>query len=179
MNDRLSCPSLSLRVCSNSYPLRRWGHPIISFSVNPFSSFPQSFPASASFPISQLFTSGSQTIGASALPSFLPTNIQGWFHLGLTGLVSLMAKGLSYEFSNTTVWKHRFFIVQSSWWSNLSNPSMTTGKTIVLTIWTFAGKVMSLFFSTLSRFVIAFLPRSSHLLMSWLQSPSRNELSSH
>ena len=86
---RLPCPSLSPQACSNSYPLNQWYHPTISSSVAPFSSCPQSFPASGSFPVSKLFISGGQSIGASALASVLPMNIQGWFPLGLTGLVSL------------------------------------------------------------------------------------------
>ena len=110
-----------------------------------------------SFPVSQLFTSGSQSIGASA--SVLPMNIQDWFPLGLTGLISLMSKGLSRVFSNTRVQKHKFFIVK------LAHPHVTTGKTIVLTRGTCVGKVMSLLFNMLSRLVIAILPRSKHLLM--------------
>ena len=107
---------LSSRVCSNSCPLSRWCHPTISSSVVPFSSCPQSFPASGSFPMSQLFLSGGQSIGASA--SVLPMNIQGWFHSGLPGLISLLSKGLSRVFSSTTIWKHHFFSTQPSLWSN-------------------------------------------------------------
>ena len=92
---RLPCPSLSPGVCSNSCPLSQWCHPTISSSVAPFSSCPQSFPASGSFPISQLFASAGQSIGASALASVLPMNIQDWSPLGLTGLISLQSKGLS------------------------------------------------------------------------------------
>ena len=88
-NARLPCPSLSPRVCSNSCPLSRWGHATTLFSVTPFSSCPQSFPASGSFPVSWLFPSGGQSIGASASVSVLPMNIQGWFPLGLTGLIFL------------------------------------------------------------------------------------------
>ena len=90
---KLPCPSLTPRVCSNSCPLTQWCHPTISFSVAPFSSCPQSSPASGSFPVCQFFTSGGQNIGASA--PVLPMNIQGWFLLGLTGLISLQSKGLS------------------------------------------------------------------------------------
>ena len=89
----LPCPSLSPRICSNSFLLSQWCHPTISSSVVPFSSCPQSFPAIGSFPMSQLFPSGGQNIGASA--SVFPMHIQGWFPLGLTGLVSLQPKGLS------------------------------------------------------------------------------------
>ena len=87
-----SCPWLSPRVCSNSCPLNRWCHPIISSSVSPFSSFPQSFPASGAFPVSQLFTSGGKNIGTSASGfRSSPSNIQGWFPLGLTGSISLIS----------------------------------------------------------------------------------------
>ena len=106
---RLPCPSLSPRVCSNSCPLSRWRHPIISSSVLPFSSCPQSFPASRFFPMSQLFVLVGRSIRASASASVLPVNIWGWFPLGLTGLISLQSKGLSRVFSNTTVQKHQFF----------------------------------------------------------------------
>ena len=93
-------------------------HPIFSSSVVPFSSCPQAFPASGSFPMSWLFISGGQSIGASASVSVLPMNIQGWFPLGLTGLISLLSKGLSRVFSNTTAWKHQFFGAQPSLCSN-------------------------------------------------------------
>ena len=103
---RLPCPSPSPRACSDSYPSSRWRHPAISSSVIPFSSCLQSFPASGSFPVSQFFSSGGQSIGASASASVLPMNIQGWFPLGLTGLISLQSKGLLRAFSSTTVQKH-------------------------------------------------------------------------
>ena len=92
---RLSCPSLSPRGCSSSCPLCQWCHPTISSPVTPFSSCPLSFPASGSFPMSQFFASGDQSIGASISASVLPINIQSWFPLGLTGLISLLSKGLS------------------------------------------------------------------------------------
>ena len=118
-NIRLPCPSPSPGACSNSCPLSRWCHPTISSSVIPFSSCLQSFPASGSFPISWLYASHGQSIGASASASVLPMNwFQDWFPLGLTGLISLQSKGLSRVFSNTTVWKHQFFGVQSSLRSN-------------------------------------------------------------
>ena len=101
---RLPCPSLPPGVCSNSCPLSQWRHPTISSSVTPFSSCLQFFPASRPFPMNQLFTSGSQSIGASASASVLPMNIQGWFPLGWTGLISLKSKGLSRVFSSTTVY---------------------------------------------------------------------------
>ena len=113
---RLPCHSLCLWVCSNSCPLSQWGHPTISSSVTPVSFCPQSSPASESFPMSWLFTSDGQSIGVSA--SVLPMNIQGWFPLGLTGLISLLFKGLWRVFSSTTVGKHQFFGTQPSLWSN-------------------------------------------------------------
>ena len=97
------------RACSNSCSLSQWCHPTISSSVSPFSSCLQSFPASGSFPISQLFTSGGWSIRFSALASVLPVNIQGWFLWGLTVLISLLSKGLPRVFSSTTIWKHQFF----------------------------------------------------------------------
>ena len=112
---RLPCPSLTPRVSSNSCPLSRWCHPTISCSVIPFSCL-QSFPASGSFPMTQLFASSGQSIGASA--SVLPMNIQGWSPLGLTDWISLQSKGLSRVFSSTTVRKHQFFSTQPSLWSN-------------------------------------------------------------
>ena len=114
---RLPCPSPSPGVCSNSSPLSWWCHPTISSSVLPFSCL-QSFPASGSFPVSWLFASGGQNIGASASASVLPMNIQGWIPLGLTSLISLLSKGLSRVFSNITVQKHQLFSAQLSLWSN-------------------------------------------------------------
>ena len=114
----LPCPSATPRACSNSCPLSQWCHPTISFSVVPFSSCFQTFPASRSFPRSQIFKSGGQSIGVSASASVLPMNIQGWFPLGLTGWISLQSRGLSRVFSNTTVQKHQFFRAQLSLWSN-------------------------------------------------------------
>ena len=165
---RLPCPSLSHSACSDSCPLSWWCHPTIPSPATPFSSCPQSFPVSGSFPMSQLFTSCDQSIGASALVLWMI--IKGWFPLELTGLISLLSKGLSRLFSSTIVWKHQFFSAQPSLWSNSHIHTWLLDKTIALTIWTFVGKVMSLLFNILSRFVIAFLPRSKHLLMSWLQS---------
>ena len=141
---RLPCPSPTPGAYSNSCPLSRWCHPTISSSVVPFSSLPQSFPASGPFPMSQLFTSGGQSLGVSASASVLPMNIQDWFPLGLSGLISLQSKGLSRVFSNTTVQKHQFFGTQLS--LEIFHPYMTTGKTIALTRWTFISKVMSLLF---------------------------------
>ena len=138
----LPCPSPAPRACSNSCASSRWCHPTISSSVVPFSSCLQSFPASGSFPTSQLFTSGGQNIGASASAPVLPMNIQDWFPLGLTGLVSLQSKRLSRVFLQhhsskaPVLWHSAFFIVQ------LSQAYLPTGKTIALTRWTSVGKVM-------------------------------------
>ena len=99
-------------------PLSQWCHVTFLSSASPFSSRLQSFPASGSFPVSQLFTSGGQRIGASASALMLPMNIQGWFPLGLNGLISFLSKGLSSVFSSTTVQKHQFFNTQPSLWSN-------------------------------------------------------------
>ena len=105
---RLTCPTPSPEACSNSCPLGQWCHATISSSEIPLSSCLPSFLASVSFPMSQFFASGGQSIGASA--SVLPVNIQDWFPLRLTGLISLQSKGLSRVFSNTTVQKHQFFL---------------------------------------------------------------------
>ena len=130
---RPPCPSQTPRIYSNSCPSSRWCHPAISSSVVPFSSCPQSLPASGSSPVSQFFVSCGPSIGASASASVLPVNIQDWFPLGWTGWTSLQSKGLSGVFSNTTVQKHQFFGAQLSSQSQLSHPFMTTGKTIALT----------------------------------------------
>ena len=128
------CPSLSPRACSNSCPLSQWCHLTISSSATCFSC-PQSFPASGSFPMSQFFTLGGQNIGPSASASVLPMNIQGWFPLGLTGLISLPSKGLSRVFFSTTVRKHQFFGTQPSLRFNshihtwlLEKPSLWLGE---------------------------------------------------
>ena len=114
---RPSCPSLSPGVCSNSYPLGWWCYLTISSFAALFSFRLQSFPASGSFPMSQLFTSGGQSIGASASASVLPMNIQDWYPVGLTGLISLQSKGLTRVFSSTTIQKCQFFDAQPSLWS--------------------------------------------------------------
>ena len=111
---RPPCPSPTPGVYSNSHPLSQWCHPNISSSVVPFSSCPQSFPASGSFPMSQFFASGGQSIGISASASALPMNIQDWSPLGWTGWMSFQSKGLSRVFSNTTVQTHQFFGSQLS-----------------------------------------------------------------
>jgi len=139
---RPPCPSPTPRVYSNSSPLSWWCHPTISSSVIPFSSCLQSFPASGSFQMSQLFESGDQSIGVSASTSVLPMNTQDWSPLGWTGWISLQSKKtlkslLQHHSSKATILQHLpFFIVQ------LSHPYMTTGKTITLMRWTFVGKVI-------------------------------------
>ena len=167
---RPPCPSLTPRVCSNSCPLSWWWHPAISSSVIPFPCF-QSFPASGSFLISQLFTSGGQSTGASASSPVLPMNI-GLISFRMDWLDLLAVQGtlkslLQHHSSKASViWYSALFTVQ------LSHAYMTTGKTIPLTKWTFVSKVMSLLFNMWSSLVIAFLPRSKHLLIPLLQSPS-------
>ena len=136
-------------------------HATISSSVTPFSCL-QSFPAPESFPASRLFASGGQSIGASA--TVLLMNIQDLFPLGLTGLISLLSKGLSRVSSSTVVQQHQQLIQQSAFFIfQLLHLYMTTGKTIALARWTFISKVMSLslLFNILCGFVIPFLPRSS------------------
>ena len=135
---RFPCPPLSPGICSNSCPLSQWCHPTISSPVASFSSCCQSFPASGAFLVSQLFLSGGQNVGASA--TILPMNIQGWFPLGLTGLISLLSKELSRVFSSTTIWKHQFFGAQPSLWSNSH----------------FHAWLLFLLFNMLSRFVMLF-----------------------
>ena len=169
---RLPCTSPFPRVCSDSCLLSPWCHPAISSSVIPFSSCLQSFSASGSFLVSQLFALSGQSTGASASASNPLVNIQDWFSLGLTGLISLQSKGLSSVLYNTTVQKHQFFGAQPSSQSNSHIRTWPQEKTTVLTRWTLVGKVMSLLLNMLSRLVITFLPRSKRLLISWLQSPS-------
>ena len=122
---RLPCPSLSPRICSNSCPLSQWCHPTISSSVVPFSSCPQSFPASGSSPRSHFFTSGGQNIGTFASASVLPGKVQGWYPLGQTALITLQSKRLSRIFSKTTIQKHQFFSAQPSLWPNLTSIQAT------------------------------------------------------
>ena len=162
---RLPCPSPTTRACSS--PPSRWCHPNFSSSVISFPSCLLSFPASGSFPMSQFFVSGGQSIGVSASASVLPMNIQDWFPFRLTAWISLLSKGLSRDFFNITVQKHQFLSIQPSLQYN-SHLYMTTGKTIALTTWIFVDKVISLLFNMLSRLVITFLPRSKCLLISWL-----------
>ena len=197
---RLPCPSPTPRVCSNSYTLSQWCYPTISFSVIPFSSCLQSFPASGSFPMSQFFAQGGQSIGVSA--SVLPINYSGLISFRVDWLDLLAVRGtpkslLQHHSSKVSIlwcsalfyllfFNHLSFLYYYFLLYNivlvlpyinmnppqLSHPYMTTGKTIALSRRTFVGKVMSLLSNILSRFVIVFLPRSKHLLISWLQSPS-------
>ena len=118
---RLPCPLPTPRACSNSCPSSQWCHPTLSSSVIPFSSCLQSFPALGSFLMTQFFASGGQSIGASASASILPMNIQDWFPLGLTGLISLQSKRLLRVFSITTIWKPQFFAL-----SLLYGPALTS-----------------------------------------------------
>ena len=162
---RLSCPSPTPGAYPNPCPLNQWWHPTISFSVIPFSSCLLSFPALGSIQMSQFFTLGGQSIGASASLSFLPMIIQysglisfriDWFDL--LAIQGILKSLLQHHNSKASILlSSTFFRVP------LSHPYMTTGKTIALTIGTFVDKVMSLLFNMLSRFVIAFLPRSKHL----------------
>ena len=141
---RPPCPSPAPGVHPNPCPSCQWCHPTVSSSVIPFSSCPQSFPASGSFQMSQLFASGGQRIGVSASASVLPVNTQDWSPLGWTGWLSLAIQGTlksllqPHSSKASTLWCSAFLIIQ------LSHPYMTTGKTIALTRWTFVGKVMSL-----------------------------------
>ena len=133
------CLSPTPRVYSNSYPLSQWWYPTISYSVVPFTSCLQSFPASGSFPMTQFFASGGQSIGVSASTSALPVNTQDWFPLGWTGWISLQSKGLSrllqHHSSKASVLQcSAFFTVQ------LSHPYMTTGTTIALSRWALLAK---------------------------------------
>ena len=176
-HSRLPCPSPTTGACSNSCPSSRWCHPTIWFSVIPFSCSLQSSPASGSFQMSQFFASGGQSIGVSASAS---VNEYSWISNEYSELISfrmdwldpLAVQGtykslLQHHNSKASVLRcSAFFIVQ------LSHPYTTTGKVIALTRQTFVCKVMSLFFNMVSRLFITFLPRSKHLLMSWLQSPS-------
>ena len=167
---RPPCPSPTPRVYSNSHAWSRWCHPAISSSVVPSFSCPQSLPASGSFPVSQIFAWGGQSIGVSALASVLPMNTRDLISFRMDWLDLLAVQGtiksLQHHSSKASIlWCSAFFTVQ------LSHPYMTTGKTIALSRQIFVGKVMSLLFNMLSRLIITFLPRSK-LLISWLQSPS-------
>ena len=169
---RSPCPSPIPRVYSNSCPLSPWCHPTISFSVIPFSSCPQSFPASGSFPMSLFFKSCGESIGISASASSPSNEYSGLISFRMDWFDLLAVQGtlkslLQCHSSKASILQcSAFFIVQ------LSYPYITTGKTIALRRWIFVDKLMSLLFNILSRLVITFLPRSKHLLISWLQSPA-------
>ena len=169
---RPPCPSPTPRVYSNSCPSSQWCHPAIASSVVPFSSCLQSLPASRSFPMGQLFAWGGQGIGVSVSFSVSPSNEHAGLIFRMDWLDLLAVQGtlkslLQHHSSKASIfWHSSFFTVQ------FSHTYMTTGKTIALTRRTFVGKVMSLLFNMLSRLVITFLPRSKHLLISGLQSPS-------
>ena len=169
---RPPCPSPTPGVYPNSCPLSRWCHPTISSSVVPFSSCPQPLSASGSFQVSQLFTSGSQSIESFSFNISPSNEHQGLISFRMDWLDLLAVQGtlkslLQLHSSKASILLcSAFFIVQ------LSHSYVTTGKTIALTRRTFVGKVMSLLFNMLSRLVIAFLPRSKHLLILWMQSPS-------
>ena len=188
---RLSCPSPTPRAWSNSCPSSWWGHPTISSSAVPFSSCPQSFSASGSFQMSQFFASGGQTWSFSF--SISPSNEywglisfrMNWFDLlAVQGTLKSLLQHHSSKASflqqhhHTTVQKHQFN-TQLSLWSNSHIHTWLLEKNIAVTIWTFVSKVMFLLFNMLSRFVIAFLPRSKCLLISWLQSISLNQKSQY
>ena len=142
---RIPCPSLSPGVCLSLCPLSWWCYLTISSSVTPFVFCLQSFPASGSFPMSWLFKSGGQSIRASASASVLPVIIQGWLPLGVTGLISLLSKGVSTVFSSTTVQKHQFFGTQPSLWSSSHIHTWLLEKPQLWLYYTLIGKVMSLF----------------------------------
>ena len=159
-HSRPPCPSPTPRVHSNSCPLSRWCHPLLCCPLLLLLSI---------FPNIRVFLNESALL--LRWPLVLPMTIQDRSPLGWTGWISLQSKGLSRVFSNTTVQKQQFFQHSAFFIVQLSHPYMTTGKTIDLTRQTFVGKVMSLLLNMLSRLVITF-PRSKHLFISWLQSPS-------
>ena len=166
-NARPPCPSPTPRVYSNSCPSSQWCHPAISSSVVPFSSHLQSFPASGSFPETQFFPSGGQywSFCFSSSPSNEYSGLISFRidELDLFAVQGTLKSLLQYHSSKISILlRSAFFVVQ------LSHPYMTAGKTIALTRQTFVGKVMSLLLNMLSRLVIAFLPGSKHLLISWL-----------
>ena len=168
---RLPYPLPTPRAYSNSCPLSWWCHP---------PSYPLSSPSPPAFNLSQhqgifQWVSSLHQVAkmlVSASTPVLSMSIQDWFPLRLTGWISLWSKGLSRVFSNTTVQNNQLLGAQHFFIVQLSHPYMTTGKTIALTGWTFVGKIMSLLINILSSLVITFLPRSKHLLISQLQSPS-------
>ena len=169
---RLACPSPTPRVYSNSRLLSQWCHPTISSSIFPFSFCLQSFSASESFPMSQFFASGGQCIGSFSFIVSPSSEYSGLISFRIDWFDLLAVQGtlkslLQHHSSKASILRCSVFLMVQ-----LSHPYMTTGKTIALTRRTFVSKVMSLLFIMLSRLVITFLPRSKHLLISWLKSPS-------
>ena len=169
---RLPCPSLSSRLCSNSCPLSWWCHLTISSSATLFFFCLQYFLASGSFPMSHHFAAVAQSTRTSTSALVLLMNIQGWFLIGLTWFDLLAVQGalkslLQHHSSKASVLQHSALLM-----IQLSHLYLTTGKTIALIIWTFVSKVVSLLSSALSRFIIAFPPKSKHLSIPWLQLPS-------
>ena len=169
---RPPCPSPTPGIYSNSCSSSRWCHPAISSSVVPFSTCPQSLPASGSFPMSQLFAWVTKVLEFQLQHQSFQWTPRTDLLFRMDWLDLLAVQGtvkslLQHHSSKASIFRcSAFFRVQ------LSHPYMTTGKPIALTRWTFVGKVMSLLFNMLSRLVISFLPRSKHLLISWLQTPS-------
>ena len=160
---RLPCPSSSPRACSNSCPSSQWCHPTISPSVVPFSSCLQSFPASGSFPVSQLFVSGGHKYWSFGIS--LSNEYSGLISFRIDWFDLLAVQGTLNSLLQHYSWKASVLWCSASFMVKLSNPYITTAKTIALTIWAFVGKVMSLLFDMPSTFVIAFLPRCKHLLV--------------
>ena len=169
---RPPCSSSTPRVYPNPCPSSQWCHPTTSSSIVPFSSCPQTFPASGSFQMSQLLASHGQSTGVSASTPVLPMKHPGLIFFRMDRLDLLAVQGtlkslLQHHSSKASILQHSAFLIVQ-----LSHPYMTTGKTIALTRRTFVGKVMSLLLNMLSRLVITFLPRSKRRLISLLQSPS-------
>ena len=167
---RLPCPPLSPRVCSNSHPLSQWCHPTISSAVIPSPpalSLSQHLGLSHDLTLHQVAKVWSFSFGISSSNEYSGLISFRINSFGLLTVQGTLKSLIQHHISEVSIlWHSPFFMIQ------LSHPYMTTGKTIALTRWTFVGKVMSLLFNMLSRFVIAFFPRSKHLLISWLQSPS-------
>ena len=164
---RPPCPSPSLEICPSSSPLYRWCHPAISFSEALTSLCFQTLPAWGIFPKCWLFASDDQTTGASS--SVLPMSVKSWFPLLLTGLISLLSKGLSGVFLSTTIWRHHLFDILLLYGPAFVHDHWDEHSLDYLDL---VDRAMSLLFSTPSRFVIAFQWRRNHLLISWLQSSS-------
>ena len=172
LHARPPCPLPTPRVYPNPCLLSRWCHPTISSSVIPFCSCPQSFPASGSSQISQLFTSGGQSTGVSASMNSCSNEHPGLISFRMDWLDILAVQGTLKSLLQHHSSKASVLRCSASFILKLSHPYMTTGKSKALTRRTFVDKVMSLLFNMVSRLVITFLPRSKRLLISWLQSPS-------